>query len=38
MFNLPDNGDGLGRSIDRIMAHHLTRGTLNDYSVDDLFF
>jgi polysaccharide biosynthesis transport protein len=32
------NGSGLGRSIDRIMSHHLTSGTLGTYSMDDLFF
>ncbi|MCP4745001.1 MAG: DUF4388 domain-containing protein [Desulfobacteraceae bacterium] len=31
-------GGGLGKSIDRIMSHQLTSGTLNDYSMDDLFF
>jgi succinoglycan biosynthesis transport protein ExoP len=32
------NGGGLGESIYRIMSHHLESGTLNNYSVDDLFF
>jgi uncharacterized protein involved in exopolysaccharide biosynthesis/Mrp family chromosome partitioning ATPase len=32
------NGGGLGKSINRIMAHNLSTGTLDKYSVDDLFF
>ncbi|WP_419662196.1 lipopolysaccharide biosynthesis protein [Desulfosarcina variabilis str. Montpellier] len=32
------NGGGLGKSIDRIMSHHLNSGSLDSYSVDDLFF
>lgn len=38
LFKISKNGGGLGKSIDRIMSHHLTSGSLNDYSVDDLFF
>jgi uncharacterized protein involved in exopolysaccharide biosynthesis/Mrp family chromosome partitioning ATPase len=38
IFKVADNVGGLGKSIDRIMAHHFTQGTLNEYSVDDLFF
>jgi cellulose biosynthesis protein BcsQ len=38
IFKISRNGGGLGKSIDRIMSHHLNNGTLNDYSVDDLFF
>lgn len=38
IFKISKNGGGLGKSIDRIMSHHLNSGTLNDYSVDDLFF
>ena len=37
LFNLSRNG-GLGKAIDRIMSHQLSTGTLQDYSVDDLFF
>lgn len=37
-FKISKNGSGLGKSIDRIMSHHLKSGTLNEYSVDDLFF
>jgi polysaccharide biosynthesis transport protein len=37
LFNLSRNG-GLGKAIDKIMSHQLTKGTLQDYSVDDLFF
>jgi capsular polysaccharide biosynthesis protein/septum formation inhibitor-activating ATPase MinD len=38
IFKISTNGGGLGKSIDRIMSHHLNSGSLNDYSVDDLFF
>ena len=38
IFKVPEKVGGLGKSIDRIMAHHFTKGTLNEYSVDDLFF
>ena len=37
LFNV-SNGDGLGSSIDRIMSHQLYKGTLNQYSIDDIFF
>lgn len=38
LFKKAKNGGGLGKSIDRIMSHRLNRGSLSDYSVDDLFF
>ena len=37
LFNV-SNGGGLGRSIDRILSHDISSGTLNQYSMDDLFF
>lgn len=32
------NGGGLGRSIDRIMSQDLANGSLDQFSMDDLFF
>ncbi len=37
LFKVSKNG-GLGKSIDRIMSHNISSGSLSDYSVGDLFF
>jgi Mrp family chromosome partitioning ATPase len=37
LFKITRNG-GLGKSIDRIMSHQLSSGTLSNYSMGDLFF
>jgi polysaccharide biosynthesis transport protein len=37
LFEIKAQG-GLGKSIDRIMRHNLSSGTLTEFSMDDLFF
>lgn len=38
IFQQPAASGGLGQFIDLLTSHNLTKGSLRDYSVDDLFF